>query len=84
MANVIVFDSVALRVLLARRGIRTLSLVARQAGLLESYMRHIAGGFIPPSAARDKIADVLGVDPEVLWREVPSRCDVELGESSHE
>lgn len=74
MANIIVFDTVALRVLLARRGIRSLSVVARQAGLSESYVRHIGGGFIPPMVVRDKIADVLGVAPAMLWREVPSLC----------
>jgi hypothetical protein len=72
MTKIILFDSFAFRWAMTRRGIRFLSQVAREAGSGESYLRHIASGYIPPPNVRERIATVLDVPVETLWREVAS------------
>lgn len=54
-----------------RRGIKSISQLAREVGISESYARQIAAGMIPASQTRHRIATTLGVADSELWSTGP-------------
>ena len=60
-------DRGALQEALSRERIRP-SRMGRLIGVCETYGRQIAAGRVPSAAVRDKIAALLKVKPEELWK----------------
>jgi hypothetical protein len=68
MENFIAFDERAFHVARVSAGFRSVSRFARCAGLSESYGRQISHGLVPSEAVRHRIAALLNVPPETIWK----------------
>jgi hypothetical protein len=68
METVLCFDEQAFRVAMARVGVRSVSHLARLAGLSESYARQIAHGLVPSRIVRERLAGLLAVAEGDVWR----------------
>ena len=66
----LVLDRVAWDVALARTRLRTNVALAEATGISRSRIYAIRSGYIPPAAARDRIAHALDTRASDLWREV--------------
>ena len=71
--SVLIFSATSFRVALAQRAIASLADLARQSGISESYIRQIAGGYVPPLETRQLLASFLETTPEKIWYAVPRK-----------
>ena len=76
MTTAIVFVSRAFRVAMAERGYTSVAGLARAVGVSPSYLRHVAGGFVPSAVMRERLAGALAVAPDALWTLAPVAAEV--------
>ncbi len=67
------FDMTEFHVQRIKAGYPSQAALTRAVGLSGGYLRAVATGLIPPERTRQRIAQVLGVPAEQIWRPVSDK-----------